>query len=117
LGAAAAAAELVLLEATAIGPAGAVCVAGSHAAAAVARSAGVPVWLVGGVGRLLPARMWDALVRRLDEAGDPWEADDEVVPLALVDLVCGPGGPEPVADALRRTACPVAPELFRTTAF
>ncbi|HEX9260146.1 MAG TPA: hypothetical protein VF855_11460, partial [Acidimicrobiales bacterium] len=117
LGAAAAAADLVLLEASAIGPGGAVCVAGSRAAAAVARAAEVPVWLVGGVGRLLPGRMWDALVRRLDEAGEPWQADDEIVPLALVDRVCGPAGPELVADALRRTDCPVAPELFRTTAF
>jgi len=107
----------LLLEASAVGPAGFVGIAGSRAAAAVAHHARVPVWLVAGVGRLLPGRMWDALTVRLDEAAEPWDAPDEVVPLDLVDLVVGPGGPEPPTDALRRTDCPVAPELFRPTAF
>jgi hypothetical protein len=114
LGAAAADADLVVLEASAVGPEGFVAVAGSRSAAAVAHHAGVPVWLVAGVGRLLPARMWDALVSRLDAAGDPWDADDEVVPLDLVTQVVGPRGPESVLDALRHTDCPVAPELFRS---
>jgi hypothetical protein len=118
LGAAAAAADLVLLEASAIGPTGALCVAGSRAAAAVARHAGHPVWLVGGVGRLLPGRVWSALTARLDAEGDePWQADDEVVPLDLVDRICGVAGPEMIGDALRRTDCPIAPELFKPTAF
>ena len=43
--------------------------AGSRAAAAVARSAGKPVWAVVGVGRLLPTRMWDALVDRVTPSG------------------------------------------------
>jgi hypothetical protein len=113
LGAAVAWSQLVLLEATAIGPDGFIGVAGSRAAAAVARQAGVPVWVVGGVGRLLPRSMWDALVRRFEDQGDPWLLDDEVVPLDLVDRLCGPAGPEPVAEGLRRTDCPVTPELFR----
>ena len=117
LGAAAAAADLVLLEASANGGDGAVAIAGSRAAAAVARHAGVPVWLIGGVGRILPPRMWQALVTRLDEASEPWDADDEVLPLALVDRLCGVVGPEPVADGVRRVDCPVTPELFRPTAF
>lgn len=117
LGAAAAAADLVLLEASAVGPSAFVAVAGSHAAAAVGAHAGKAVWLVAGVGRLLPQRMWDALVTRLDEAAEPWDAPDEVVPLDLVTGIVGPDGPEPTADALKRTDCPVAPELFRTTAF
>lgn len=112
LGAAASDCDLVLLEASAVGPDGFVGVAGSRAAAAVARSADVPVWVVAGVGRLLPARMWEALARQLDH-GDPWDCDDEVVPLDLVDRLSGPCGPEPVADALRRTDCPVVPELLR----
>lgn len=112
LGAAAADADLVLLEASAIGQDSFLGVTGSRAAAATARHAGVPVWLVGGVGRLLPVRMWDAMVARV-ETEDPWDADDEIVPLDLVDRVVGPDGPEPVADALLRTDCPVAPELFK----
>jgi hypothetical protein len=87
-------------------------VSGSRAAAAVARQAGVPVWLVAGVGRLLPERMWAPLRDRVrtDEA---WDADEEVVPLELVDRVVGPVGVQEVADALRRTDCPVVPELFK----
>jgi hypothetical protein len=117
LAAAVRASGLVLLEASAIGPTGALVVAGSVAAAAVARQNGVPVWLVGGVGRLLPARMWEALCLRLDDEGEPWELDDEVLPLDLVDAIVGVEGPEPVTAALTRVDCPVAPELFRPTAF
>jgi hypothetical protein len=117
LGAAVVASQLVVLEASAVGPTGAVAVAGSRAAAAVGRHAVVPVWLVAGVGRLLPTRMWEALVGRLDDAGEPWDVDDEVLPIDLVDVLCGPGGPEAVAVGLRRVDCPVTPELFRPTAF
>jgi hypothetical protein len=113
LGAAVAASSLVLLESPAIGPHDFLAVSGSRAAAAVARHAGVPVWLVGGVGRLLPTRMWDGLRTRIEAIADPWDAADEVVPLDLVDCVVGCRGPEPVADALRRIDCPIAPELFR----
>lgn len=113
LGAAVAASSLVLLESSAIGPTEFLAVAGSRAAASVARHAGVPVWLVGGVGRLLPQRMWEGLRDRVVGHEDPWDADDEVVPLDLVDMIAGPSGPEPTADALRRTDCPVAPELFK----
>jgi hypothetical protein len=113
LGGAVTASDLVLLEATAIGPDEALAVAGSRAAAAVARHAGIPVWLVGGVGRLLPRRMWDGLAARVRYPGEPWDATDETLPLDLVDRIVGPAGPEPVAEALRRTDCPVTPELFR----
>jgi hypothetical protein len=117
LGAAAAEADIVLLEASAVGPGGALCVSGSRAAAAVAVHAEVPVWVVGGVGRLMPGRFWEAIERRLSALGDPWDADDDIVPLDLVTRLCGEGGPEAVTEGLRRTACPVTPELFRPTAF
>jgi hypothetical protein len=104
--------DLVLLEASAVGPSDALVVSGSHAAAAVARHAGVPVWLTAGVGRLLPARVWEAIGRHLDD-DEPWEPDEEVLPLDLVDQVVGPDGPQSVLEALRRTDCPVAPELLR----
>jgi hypothetical protein len=116
LGAAVACSTVVLLESPAIGPEEFLAVSGSRAAAAVARHAGVPVWLVGGVGRLLPSRMWDGLRARI-EPDDPWDADDEIVPLDLVDRIVGCRGPEPVADALARTDCPVAPELFKGDVF
>jgi translation initiation factor 2B subunit (eIF-2B alpha/beta/delta family) len=110
-------ASLVILEASAIGPESALCVAGSHAAAAVASSLGIPVWLVGGVGRLLPTRMADSMRQRLEDRGAPWEADDEFVPLNVVTQICSVAGPEPVASALQRIDCPIAPELLRRTAF
>ena len=113
LGAAVSAADVVLLEAVAVGSVGFVGVSGSLAAATVARHHGVPVWLVAGVGRMLPARMWEALAaRQLAHVADPWDLDEEIVSLDLVDHVCGPAGLEAPAAALRRTDCPVAPELF-----
>jgi translation initiation factor 2B subunit (eIF-2B alpha/beta/delta family) len=105
IGAAAADVDIVLLEATAMGPDGFVAAAGSRAAAAVAQHAGVPVWVVAGVGRMLPGPLWEALAHRMDDGeDDPWDAADEVVPLDLADEVKGPH---------ERTACPVAPELLK----
>jgi hypothetical protein len=101
---------LALLEATAVGPDSFVAAAGSAALAGAAREAQRPVWLVAGVGRILPAALYDALVRRIGD--DP---AFEVVPLAEVDEVAGPGGPVPRAQ-LRRPSCPVAAELLRFSA-
>ncbi|MGQ0521047.1 MAG: hypothetical protein ACT4PX_07855 [Actinomycetota bacterium] len=104
---------LVLLEASALGPERFAAVPGSHAAAAVARAGGVPVWLVAGVGRVLPGPLWDALEHGLARSGaPPWLRSDELAPLALCDVVVGPGGPAPAAEAAEAT-CPVAPELLR----
>lgn len=113
VGGAAASAHVVVVDAAGIGPEAAVTVAGSRAAAAVAHHAGVPVWLVAGTGRLLPRRMFDCMAGRIEAAADPWDCDDDLLPLDLVDLLIGPTGPETVVDGLRRTDCPVAPELFR----
>ena len=108
-------ADLVVVEATAMGPDAFLATSGSRAAAAVARHAEIPVWLVAGVGRMLPARMWTSLLERVDAVGDdPWETEVEPVPLDLVDRVVGPLGLEDPAAALRRTDCPVAPELCRS---
>jgi len=113
IGAAVADADVVLVEALAVGPTGFVAISGSRAAAAVARHAQVPVWVVAGEGRLLPARMWEALLGRLDMQGEPWDEDFEVVPLDLADQVVGPWGAGSVAEALTHTDCPVAAELFK----
>jgi hypothetical protein len=113
LGAAAAEADVVVLEADAAGPEQFVATAGSRAAAAVARDAGKSVWLVAGVGRVLPPRIWQALTDRLDDLADPWDLDHEVVPLSLVDNVIGPNGPHPPAELRLRCDCPIAPELFK----
>lgn len=114
IGAAAASADLVVLEALGLGGSGFTAVTGSHAAASVARHAGVPVWAVAGTGRVLPGRMWDAYLRRLDDEGDPWDLDQELVPLSLVDHVVGPLGIATPAEALTRADCPVVAELLKS---
>ena len=113
LGAAVAASDLVVCEASAAGPTAFLAVAGTRAACAVARTAEVPMWLAVGVGRLLPTRVWEALESRLDLEDEPWDADDEVVPLSLVDAVIGPTGTVSPDDLGAHVACPIAPELFK----
>jgi hypothetical protein len=116
LGSAAAAADVVLLEARALGPSGFVATAGSLAAAAVGQASGVPVWVVAGAGRVLPAPLWEALLARVADGPEPWDAGYEVVPLRLADRVVGPAGPGPADDAPARADCPPVPELTRTWA-
>lgn len=104
--AAAAASDVVVLEASALGAEAFLAPSGSRAAAAVARSAGVAVWLVAGVGRALPERLWQAVTARLD-CESPWDEEVEIVPLDLVDAVVGPE-----EGVVVRPDCPVAPELL-----
>lgn len=103
-------AEVVMLEASALGSEWAVATAGSYAAAAVARHAGVAVWLVAGVGRALPPKLWSSMSRRLVRP-NPWMGTDEVVPLDLVETVVRPRGAVDVADLAGEADCPEAPEL------
>jgi hypothetical protein len=106
--------DLVVVEALAAGPEYLIAPVGSHAAAAVAHTSGIPVWAVTGVGRVLPQRLWDALTARLDDQGDePWDRAEEVVPAALVSAVVGPGGLVDAATGFGAASCPVVPELLR----
>jgi hypothetical protein len=86
-------------------------VAGSRAAAAVAYTEEIPVWVVAGVGRVLPTRLWAAMVDKVTALGDPWDGDWEVVPLELATAVVGPEGVQTSVDALAGADCPDAPEL------
>jgi len=106
--------DLVVVEATAAGPSGILAAAGSHGAAAVAAHRGVPVWAVAGVGRVLPGRLWDALLERLDRGlVEPWDRPVELVPASVLSAVVGPQGLVAADDGLAQTTCPVAPELLR----
>ena len=117
VGSAAAVAELILLEAYVASPAGVLAAPGSLAAAAVGAHLATPVWAVTGVGRVLPERLWDALVARFDETGgEPWERNAELVPAALISAVVGPEGLLAAEEGLAAATCPVAPELLRPTA-
>jgi hypothetical protein len=104
-------ADLVLLEANALGPEAFVAATGSLAAAVVARHAGVPVWLVAGADRALPARLWDGLLARWGD-GEAWDRPEEIVPLSLVDRVIGPAGGAETDVAAGRADCAAAPELL-----
>jgi hypothetical protein len=100
-------ADLVVLEANALGPDAFVAALGSGAAAAAAWVAQVPVWLAAGCGRALPERMWQSLLQRIDGDGlDPWDRPYEVVPRQLAARVFGP----------EEDDCPAAPELLRPIA-
>ena len=99
LAAAVASSDVLLLEAVAVGPSGFVAVSGSLAAATVARHAEVPVWLIAGVGRLLPARMWEAVAgRHVTKAADPWDLDEEIVPIDARRSVVRTGGARGASD-------------------
>ncbi len=114
VGAAVLEADVVALEAAALGPDGFVAASGSRAAAAVANHAEIPVWLAAGEGRVLPGRLWEALLARVDQAPeDPWEGGEEVVALDLVDEVARPVGLQSPPDAASGADCPVVPELLR----
>lgn len=109
-------ASLVLLEAQALGPDRIVCTRGSAALAEAAREAGRPVWLVAGVGRPLPAALFDALLTRVTPGGPgtaPGSGAVDVLPLAAVDEVAGPGGLVAPRVAAARVRVPVASELLR----
>ncbi|HET9691908.1 MAG TPA: hypothetical protein VFP61_12215 [Acidimicrobiales bacterium] len=113
IGAAAAVSGLVIVEARAAGPGGLLAATGSHAAAAVATAAGVPVWAVTPVGTVLPERLWDVLCSRIDAGGDePWERDVELVPARVLSAVVGPGGLAEVGPALRSSDAPPVAELL-----
>ena len=113
LGAAVAAADVVVLEACAATASAVMSVAGSFAAAASAKVHGVPVWVAVGAGRALPTRVWDAMISRWDVDDEPWELEEEVVPADLVTQVIGPDGLVPTDSLASLIDCPIAPELFK----
>jgi hypothetical protein len=71
---------------------------------------GLIVWLVAGVGRVLPARLFEAMLRTL---GDPEDHDLEQLDVQVADRIAGPTGLVRPEQLLRRVDCPVAPELLR----
>jgi len=99
--------DLVLVEAMAAGPNRASCPAGSHAAAALAVCAKIPVWLVAPCGTFLPEPLWTA-------ASDSTEFD--VVPRELFSRVVTPAGLHDQVDDAFKPECPLAPELLRQSA-
>lgn len=110
LAAACSTADVLLVEAAAAGPEAVIAAGGSHAAAAVGYVSGVEVWCIVGLGRALPRQLFEAAATSV--ADEPWECDEEIVPLGLFSQIVGPGGIEPSAD-WQRADCPLAAELLR----
>ncbi len=98
----------LLLETAAAGGGNALVPFGAIDLAAAARAHGTKVWLVAGLGRVLPERLFQSLTRAVGE-----DADTELLAAEAVDLVVGPMGLEPPAAFARRSDCAVAPELLR----
>ena len=107
-----AAADVVLLASDCLGPSEALVGAECLPVAEVARNSGTPVWLVAGVGRILPERMWSALSARHRQDGLMTQG------LAVLDLdrfvtyVVTPAGLRRPVEAARQSDCPVVAELF-----
>ena len=109
----------LLVGASAIGDGRALVPVGTGVAIATAEpSAGT--WLIAGVGRVLPRRLFEAaesgaLAPALDtdRDGDGDGASMESVPLERFDRVAGPRGLVPSAEADAHPDAPVAPELLR----
>jgi hypothetical protein len=114
VGSAAAACDVVVVEANGLGGSGMTAIVGSLAAAATAKAAGKLVVAAVGVGRVLPERIWQAYLGRLDELCDAWDSDIDLVPASLIDVVVGPDGQQTFLDATRRADCPIAPELLKS---
>ena len=79
---------------------------------------GLLVWLVAGVGRVLPNRLFDAMTALIGDADDPFDEGFEARGLELLDVqrfdrVAGPTGLERPEQVVRRADCPIAPELLR----
>ena len=101
----------VLVEIEAASPTRALVLDGtSDAARRRSRKPTTLVWLVAGVGRVLPARLFDAMVGRLDP---PEDHGLELVDVQMADRIAGPTGLERPEHLIRRVDAPVAPELLR----
>jgi hypothetical protein len=73
---------------------------------------GPVTWLVAGIGRVLPARLFASLERRV-EADDDATVALEPSALDAFARIAGPTGLDPPNAVDRRVDCPVAPELLR----
>ncbi len=118
--------QVALVEILAGGPDGLVAPVGAAALARSAGAAGIPVWGIGGTGRILPAALFDVVLARLDELGAPRTAvgsagfdevagavGGELVDADLLELVIGQAGAQAASRALSTSDCPVPPELLR----
>ncbi len=117
-----ASAEVVVLRTDAMGPTGMVVDSDDEGLLQAAVELEADVWVVAGVGRVLPPRLWQTLVGRVEcppararTAASAWfepgPPSTTVVALRGVSNVVGPTGALAPADALSVHDCPEPPEL------
>jgi hypothetical protein len=102
----------LLVEALAASPSSSVVPEGASDLLATLAANRAVGWLVAGVGRVLPERMF-AAVRAELERDQNEHAPMELVEVSRFARVAGPRGLEAPDALLRRVDCPVAPELLR----
>jgi hypothetical protein len=118
-----ASADVVVVPSDALGPAGMVVDGDDRGVLEAARAAEVEVWAVAGAGRVLPARLWQALRARLALPAptvrtavsayfDHSSSSAAAVDLRGVSRVAGPNGVEVLDEALSASDCPEPPELL-----
>lgn len=108
-----ASADLVLIEALALDTVSALSPIGSGVVAAAGALREVPVELVAGRGRRLPAAMMGAVLERTVALVDVFDAEVEAVPMAAISRVHGPDGAVAASEVVAE--CDLAPELLRSS--
>jgi hypothetical protein len=110
--AAACAPSHLLVEVAGAGPGQVLVAAGSDEVIATVMHPGLAVWLVAGVGRVLPDRLFAAMLAAI---GSPEQHGLELLDLEVVDRIAGPTGVIRPEHLGRRVDGPIAPELLRGT--
>lgn len=118
LGAAVLASDVVMVEALAATATELLAVSASRALASVGYCAEVPVWVVVGRGRCLPAPLFEVMSDRQTDVRVPWDAGAETVPLGLCNWIARPTGIAAVTDSSLslQPECPMSYELLRSSA-
>lgn len=104
VGAGAEAADVVLVEATALGPDAALAAPGCLAAVAVARSRGGEAWLVAPTGASLPSATFAACLSATRGPRPSWAAGADLLDRSLFTRTLDAGPVAPVAPELLRSA-------------
>lgn len=115
-GAAAVAADLVVIPALACGREEVLAPGGALALAATAYCFDTPVWVVTGRGTRLPDQLWAAMRDDARPRSEAWTNGLDLVPWTLVTHVVGPDGVSARDEADLSPECENAPELLRRSA-